>query len=79
MEETGKKGMEGTVKNWKKAEETGRNACKSIVHANKVVEGSFQILRSRPNNIGTSMQICISQNSGILQGSIDLLSNDYMF
>ena len=81
MEETGKKVFlpEGS-KNWKKAEETGRNTCCQKCMQTR----SSQILRS---NTGTSIQIaaglsviiCISQNSGILQGSTDLLSDFFFF
>ena len=70
MEETGKMYFFQFLQ-----EETGRNACNQRCIANKVLERSF------PNTfevIGTSMPICISQNSGILQVSIDLLSNDCM-
>ena len=44
------------------------------MHANKVLERSLQKLWI---NTGTTMHID-SQNSGILQGSIELLSNDCM-
>ena len=76
MEETGKKVFlpVSSRRKWKKLEESGRNwkKCMSNVNANKVLERSSQIQWS---NTVTSMQICNSQNSWILQGSIDLLSN----
>ena len=53
--------MEKTGRKWKKLEEMYMKPNKDT---NKPVEISFQIL-----NTGMSMQICISQISGILQGA----------
>ena len=67
MEETGKKVFlpVSSGRKWKKLEESGRNVCmKPNKDTNKPVEISFQI-----RNTGMSMQICISQISGILQGA----------
>ena len=71
MEETGKKVFlpVSSGRKWKKLEESGRNwkkYMKPSKDTNKLVELSFQILLS---NTGMSMQICISQTSGILQGA----------
>ena len=71
MEETGKKVFlpVSSGRKWKKLEESGRNWKKYMKpnkDTNKLVEISSQILLS---NTGMSMQICISQISGILQGA----------
>ena len=68
MEETGKKVFlpVSSGRKWKKLEESGRNWKKYMKpnkDTNKLVEISFKILLS---NTGMSMQICISQISGIL-------------
>ena len=79
MEETGKKVFlpVSSGRNWKKTG-TKLKKLEEIHVINSACKRSVGMkFPDTENNIGMSMQICISLNSGILQGSIDL-SNDRM-